>query len=200
MEKHPDGVYYHFGLSEWIREKFSDLSDDQVPNQADILVNIDGIPLCKSSSSQFWPILGLIKGEHVPFTIGVFHGPVKPKCPNVYLRRFVSEVIFLQNNSIIIHDKEVKIKMGHNTRHHIKKTVLTDLQMDLVEDVPLDYMHLTCLGVMRKLICYWVKRDTVSHLIRKNVPNIISDRLRDLRKHVPREFARLPRSLAEIAR
>ena len=102
MEKHPDGVYYHFGLSEWIREKFSDLSDDQVPNQADILVNIDGIPLCKSSSSQFWPILGLIKGEHVPFTIGVFHGPVKPNCPNVYLRRFVSEVIFLQNNSIII--------------------------------------------------------------------------------------------------
>ena len=49
MEKHPDGVYYHFGLSEWIREKFSDLSDDQVPNQADILVNIDGIPLCKST-------------------------------------------------------------------------------------------------------------------------------------------------------
>ena len=54
-----------------------------------------------------------------------------------------------------------------NSAHHTKKTIIADLQIDLVEDVALDYMHLTCLGVMRKLICYWAKRDTVNHLIGK---------------------------------
>lgn len=35
-----------------------------------------------------------------------------------------------------------------------KESLLTVLPMDFVDDVPLDYMHLVCLGV-RKLICLW---------------------------------------------
>ena len=60
MEKPPDGVYYHFGLSEWIREKLSDLSDDQVPDQADILVNIDGcyVHCVKGVAARFGPFWG----------------------------------------------------------------------------------------------------------------------------------------------
>ena len=76
---------------------------------------------------------------------------------------------------------------GHS-EHHKRKTIVADLDIDLVADVVLDYMHLTCLGVMRKLLCYWIKRDAVNHLIEKNAPTIISSRLTDLRKYVPGEF------------
>ena len=108
------------------------------------------------------------------------------------------KVVFPDSNAPL--RKHEDFMTEDNSAHHTKKTIIADLQMDLVEDVALDYMHLTCLGVMRKLICYWVKRDTVNHLFGKNATTTISDRLLDLRKYVPGEFARLPRSLAEIAR
>jgi len=35
-------------------------------------LNIDGLPISKSSKSQLWPILGRISG--LSFAIGVYHG------------------------------------------------------------------------------------------------------------------------------
>lgn len=45
-------------------------------------INIDGLPLSKSSKNQLWPILGKIVGPQnqfiEPFLIGAFHGNSKP--------------------------------------------------------------------------------------------------------------------------
>ena len=37
----------------------------EIPEVLYMLVNVDGIPLSKSSSSDFWPILIKILGEHI---------------------------------------------------------------------------------------------------------------------------------------
>lgn len=57
----------------------------------------------------------------------------------------------------------------------------------MVSQFPLDYMHLVCLGVM--------KRRLGSRVI-----DGISQHLLNLNSHIPSEFARKPRSLKEIDR
>ena len=74
-------------------------------------------------------------------------------------------MVFPDNNASL--RKHEDFMTEDNSAHHTKITIIADLQMDWVEDVALDYMHLICLGVMRKHICYWAKRDTVNHLIGK---------------------------------
>lgn len=41
--------------------------------------------------------------------------------------------------------------------HQQSKSVLADLKLGLISQVPLDYMHLVCLGVVKKLIRLWVE-------------------------------------------
>lgn len=44
-------------------------------------INVDGLPLSKSSGSQFWPIMASIEEIDIytePFLIGVYHGMSKP--------------------------------------------------------------------------------------------------------------------------
>lgn len=55
-------------------------------------VNIDGLPLYKSSSTQLWPILGKVVGiKSDPFIIGVFCGSCKPSNIEEFLKAFVME-------------------------------------------------------------------------------------------------------------
>ena len=44
-------------------------------------VYVDGVPVFKSTNSQFWPIQGLLDGHNFsePFLIGLFYGNSKPK-------------------------------------------------------------------------------------------------------------------------
>jgi hypothetical protein len=49
---------------------------------------------------------------------------------------------------------------------HKMKSVLEDLQIDMIKDIPLDYMHLVCMGVMgNKLLIHWMNHQTTQHLI-----------------------------------
>lgn len=48
-----------------------------------ISIGIDGLPLCKSSSSTFWPILGSVFPNGPVFIIGVYHGSFKPENSNL---------------------------------------------------------------------------------------------------------------------
>lgn len=45
--------------------------------------------------------------------------------------------------------------------HHIGITPLLEIKnFDIVFEFPLDYMHMVCLGVMRRLLCLWFKSDS----------------------------------------
>lgn len=56
-------------------------------------VNMDGLPLSKSSPLKFWPIPGYLVGtENMPFIIGIYFGKKDPNDVNAYLYDFVLEL------------------------------------------------------------------------------------------------------------
>ena len=40
--------------------------------------------------------------------------------------------------------------------HHLGQTIMKELPIGLITNFPLDYMHLVCLGVMKKMITLWL--------------------------------------------
>lgn len=54
-------------------------------------INVDGLPLSKSSSSVLWPILGCLINYSIVFLIGAYHGYSKPNDAAVFLKDFVTE-------------------------------------------------------------------------------------------------------------
>lgn len=76
------------------------LSDEYIHEHGEIVidVNIDGIPLSKSSEKHFWPILGKFRNFKHPFLIAVYLGSGKPCDVNIYLEKFVVEIADLQEN------------------------------------------------------------------------------------------------------
>jgi hypothetical protein len=63
----------------------------------------------------------------------------------------------------------------------------------------LDYMHLVCLGVTRRLLCYLKRGPRVCRLSIQQLTRI-SDQLVSFKNVMPSEFARNPRSLDELDR
>lgn len=79
----------------------------------ELQINIDGFPLFKSSTKNFWPILCRVHFESMiykPFPITV-SGNSKPQNVSEYLKKFVEEINYLQSESIEISKKLLKIKI-----------------------------------------------------------------------------------------
>lgn len=94
------GYYYHFGLKNGI-DKCS--KRHNIKSDLKIVVGIDGLPLTKSSSSQFWPILAYIHPfKEFVFIIGLYHGLEKPADSNDFLKEFIDEAENVVINSIDI--------------------------------------------------------------------------------------------------
>ncbi|EZA56766.1 hypothetical protein X777_03231 [Ooceraea biroi] len=76
-------------------------------------INIDGLPLHKSSPVRFWPILGrLVKTKNEPFIIALFKGRVDPNVKD-FLEPFVREVGHLVRNGYINNDNIYKFSIRH---------------------------------------------------------------------------------------
>lgn len=87
---------------------------------------------------------------------------------------------------------------AYNNNYQNEQTILCNIpNLGLVTNVPLDYMHLVCLGVVRKLLLLWT---TKSFRFKLSITQKkqISTALINLRKHVPFEFSRKPRDLNYI--
>ncbi|XP_074102192.1 uncharacterized protein LOC141529519 [Cotesia typhae] len=82
--------------------------------------------------------------------------------------------------------------------HHEGKSALYDLPIDLVQQVPFDYMHLVCLGVMKKTIESLVFGKCKPRKLPSFQINMLSTRLANLQLHCPREFARNLRELDKL--
>jgi len=64
--------------------------------------NFDGLPLFKSSSIEFWPILCLIRlFKFSPFVVGVYCGAKKPPNLTDYVQDFVTELSSLLESGIM---------------------------------------------------------------------------------------------------
>ncbi|XP_076294813.1 uncharacterized protein LOC143215984 [Lasioglossum baleicum] len=253
------GHYYHFGLKNSILNlvRFVDISFIN-NNIIEININIDGLPLSKSSTSQVFPILCSLTGYINVEMVGIYHGYEKPKDINNFLYDFVEEAKDLINNGFLINEQHfhlhiksficdapakssIKYVKGHtgyhsctkcciegdfidnrvcfpalnNIRlrndfefrskidddHHIGTSILENIPgINMIDSFTLDYMHLICLGVMKKLLlnlwCCGKPSTKISHLQSLN----ISNSLVSLAKYIPLEFNRKPRTLKDLKR
>jgi len=254
------GKYHHFGILNGIKKNISEGSKNN--SNIQIAVGIDGLPLYKSNSEQFWPILAYIHPYDINvFPIGIYCGKEKPKDSNDFIKDFIDESKLLIEHGVLIDNKKyifsirtmccdtpaksyiLKIK-GHSgfyscskceiegeylanricfpymppTRcrpirthqnyllqsqeeHHIGNTsLLATLPMfDVVKTFSLDYMHLVCLGTVRKLLLLWIKGPIEIRYPSWKIEEM-SKALEGFKTHIPCEFARKPRTLLEVSR
>ncbi|GAB1867776.1 DUF4218 domain-containing protein [Camponotus japonicus] len=242
----PPGEYYHQGL---ISELVRILSKCNI-EKVNLTLNIDGLPLCKSSGQQLWPILVSVAGVQGEIMVGAYCGYKKSDDINLFLEDFVSEVIYLINNGLeinnrllpvrlqcisadtpaksfllstkghtgydsclkcFIHGKYVKnrvcfpgtnadLKMANNnTDYQDNDNIMQFIpHLDLVSDVVLDYMHVVCLGVTKKLLTLWTTGNNY-YKLGQATKKRISNRLENsINMCMSLEFPRKPRSLEDL--
>jgi hypothetical protein len=90
----PSGKYFHFGLTNYILKYFSNI--EKIPNEIQLVIGIDGLPISHSSNCQLWPILAYVKPhnyllEKKVFLVGLYWGKSKPIDSNEFLIDFVNE-------------------------------------------------------------------------------------------------------------
>jgi len=106
------GEYCHFGLANGILSKIQQTcaSVDSLALQ----INVDGIPLFKSSSTTLWPILCSVRSSSSstfmePFVVGIFCGKEKPGSAAEFMYDFVTEACQLMSAGLIVGDKTIQI-------------------------------------------------------------------------------------------
>ncbi len=87
----PPGQYAHFGLVNVLLSLLSYHKVDNTVTKITIVFHVDGIPIAKSSGSQFWPILCSIYGYDKVIIIGIYHGFKKPEDVNLFILELVEE-------------------------------------------------------------------------------------------------------------
>ncbi|XP_030580612.1 uncharacterized protein LOC115776952 isoform X1 [Archocentrus centrarchus] len=252
------GQYHYFGILASLRNtllKFKHTLADSFTLK--LQINIDGLPLFKSSCLQLWPILGLLLSVPMkePVVIGLFCGPKKPSSAKDFLEDFVTELQQLENG-FDLEGKQLNLKLhtvicdtparsfikntkNHNAYHGCDKCVqpgnyinrrmtypcadyalrtdesFTNMadeshhhegphpfigsSVRMVSQFPLDYMHLVCLGVVRRMLHIWL-RGPLNFRLPASIVERMSAKLLEMRSFIPVEFARKPRSLRELDR
>lgn len=253
------GEYYHFGVENCVKNLISYSHEFLESTEiVQLVINIDGLPLAKSSGSQVYPILCRLVNDHNNLDmIGIYHGYQKSKDANDYLSDFVEDISNVINTGIVINNKHpVKIShfvcdavaeayityttahMGYcsctkcyeegtyinnrvcfpNTNrlrlrtdtdyrskvqedHYTGTSLLEQIPgLDIIKCFPLVYMHLICLGVVKKLVVNsWCFGKPSVKLPYRDIAKISSNLINEA-KNMPVEFNRKPRSLSEARR
>ena len=248
------GQYSYFGiqscitdclnLNKWYVEKHDSI---------DLVVNVDGIPLFKSNSDQFWPIL-IAFGPFRPLVVCLFLGNHKPSSAQEFLEDFLQEYASIKESGIAVCGKRMSVSIEHfscdvparaflkcskghsgyfscercdvrgavvegrmtfatvdNTKrtdagfhamqydgtHQLGRSPLLDIDFPCVSGFSLDYMHLVCLGVVRRMLTYLKKGPRLCRLSKHQLGRI-NESLQEFRGQLPSEFARQPRGLDDL--
>jgi hypothetical protein len=90
--------YCYFGLEHGILS----IIEHNLPfpyDTIEVKINIDGVPLFKSTNTQFWPILCQIK-TYAPFLVGLFCWEGKPHSIDTFPLDFIAECTELQAQGV----------------------------------------------------------------------------------------------------
>lgn len=106
------GEYWHHGII----MPLSNILGNCIPLPNNILLNInlDGLPIFKSSKYEFWPILAncIYQGDTSdPFIIGIYYGKGKPKNLNSFLEDFVNEMSIVLEQGVCVKGTNVNVKI-----------------------------------------------------------------------------------------
>lgn len=105
-----DQLYWHQGLEICLRNCFNNITQSV---SISININIDGLPLHKSTHKNFWPVLFNIHeypSIH-PMAIGIFYGDSKPDNVTNYLTPFVQEIEPLLKNGLEVNGHKISIRI-----------------------------------------------------------------------------------------
>lgn len=109
------GTYFYFGIEKTLNSFCINHKISIQQNEEFLLaINIDGLPLSKSSNSSFWPILCSVKSIKIlinqVFLVALYHGSAKPKSDD-FLKDFINESIHLSTNGILINSVTYKFRI-----------------------------------------------------------------------------------------
>lgn len=80
--------------------------------------------------------------------------------------------------------------------HHTGTSILERLNMDMVQDIPLDPMHLLYLGVVKKMLKQWMERKKGSDAkLSLAEIEMLNKKIATINPFYPREFQRKPRKI-----
>ena len=134
------------------------------------------------------------------FIKGIINHSGYSTCEKCTVRgEYVGKVIFPSVNDQLRSDVEFLAMSDED--HHLAPSPLRHLPIGLVSQFGLDYMHLACLGVMRRFLLYW--KGPVGPLsVRLGRSSVIelSKRFLLLTSYMPVEFAQKPRAIDDILR
>ncbi|XP_043476303.1 uncharacterized protein LOC122507574 [Leptopilina heterotoma] len=264
-----DGEYLHLGLLRALQAILKTQKSKGInKNNLNLYINIDGLPIYKSSKKSLWLIFCSEVNSKSVYLIGAYFGEHHPANSNEFLSEFVKEAKIFCESGIIFEGRRITVNIyglicnapakslvlkvkGHTGYHCCPKckikgdgilpeqigknkkkkrrvcfpglgpfskrtdlefasnvylgtyqqgeaTVLTQIpRFGAVSNVPIDYMHLVLLGIMKKLILLWLTGPTKVRLSSSDIDKI-SINLIELKKSQPSEFARRPRSLRDV--
>lgn len=104
--------FVYFGVTSHLQKSIN--CDIHEIDCIELLVNIDGLPLFKSSSKEFWPILCKIYHQsdvYKPFPVAVYFGSHKPKNVDNYMKKFITEINQLQTDGIIVNNRKFQVSI-----------------------------------------------------------------------------------------
>lgn len=110
------GEYFHFGLAHGIRQVLEGLPQavfDKCDNVLELLFNIDGLPVFKSTNTHLWPILCAFNVDNRlcrPFTVGIFYGVEKLKKLDEYLEDFVRDLRDCKANGLMCRNRRFEVQ------------------------------------------------------------------------------------------
>ncbi|OXU17067.1 hypothetical protein TSAR_009001 [Trichomalopsis sarcophagae] len=90
-------------------------------------------------------------------------------------------------------EDEYRSRINHDHHKMVEQTPLADHPFDIVSNTVFDYMHLVCLGIMEKILQGVIDgRFVKSVKLSANHIKLVTDRLEQVSKFCPRDFARKP--------
>ena len=111
----------------------------------------------------------------------------------------------LQPNGTVVFDEfdaalrtDQSFRQKTNEEHHHGSSLIETLPVNMISCFVLDCMHLVYLGVMRRLLYYWLQNGPLSCRISGNSQKYIDANFLILSRWLPCEFSRRPRPLSEI--
>ena len=105
------GSYMYFGLETGLVEMIqNNPTYVGANNTITFNVNMDGVPLYKSSSGQFWPLLCRV-GRFTPFVVALYYGQKKPDNISDYLEEFLRDYNNLREHGLTYEGTRYNIRL-----------------------------------------------------------------------------------------
>lgn len=92
---------------------------------------------------------------------------------------------------------DLSFKNRCQSQHHKFDSILESVGIGMVSQLPIDYMHLVCLGVTKRLLQFFLSGRRHVRLTKSQI-RIVSEHLKLIKPNIPTEFQRKPRSILEL--